>query len=56
MKAMVPSKPSTWPKKLPTVAENGPQLVPNWNSSGMPETTPTAKLMAKSPDQNRNWR
>ena len=56
MKAMVPSKPRIWPKKLPTVAEKGPQFAPNWNSSGMPETTPTAKLTANSPAQKRNWR
>jgi hypothetical protein len=52
MKAMVPSKPSNWPKKLPTERENGPQFVPNWNSSGMPLTTPTAKPRTNNFAQN----
>ncbi len=29
------------------------QLVPNWNSIGIPVTTPMAKLMAKIRPQNR---
>ncbi len=37
----------------PAWAENRAQLVPNWNSSGMPVTTPTAKLSPKIRIQNR---
>ena len=37
----------------PAKAENTAQFVPNWNSSGMPVTTPTAKLMAKMRIQKR---
>lgn len=33
--------------------ENSLQLVPNWNSMGMPVTTPRRKLMAKILPQNR---
>jgi hypothetical protein len=33
--------------------ENFAQLVPNWNSIGMPVTTPKAKLTAKILAQNR---
>ena len=38
--------PPAWP-------ENCAQLVPNWNSMGMPVTTPTAKLSPKMRIQNR---
>ena len=34
-------------------SENAAQLVPNWNSSGMPVTTPITKVTAKILAQNR---
>ena len=37
----------------PASLENRAQLVPNWNSMGMPVTTPMAKLMAKIFAQKR---
>jgi hypothetical protein len=37
----------------PVKAENAAQLVPNWNSSGMPVTTPITKVTAKILAQNR---
>ena len=37
----------------PEKRENRAQLVPNWNSIGMPVTTPMAKLRAKIRPQNR---
>ncbi len=38
---------------MPANAENCAQLVPNWNSIGMPVTTPTMKLAAKMRLQKR---
>ena len=49
----MPSMASVWPMTPPENAEKRAQLVPNWNSIGMPVTTPTAKLMAKMRAQNR---
>ena len=40
------------PKMSPMNSEYLDQLVPNWNSSVMPVTTPMAKLMRKSLPQN----
>ena len=37
----------------PAKFENRAQLVPNWNSSGMPVTTPMAKLRPKIRAQKR---
>ncbi len=37
----------------PASLEKRAQLVPNWNSMGMPVTTPMAKLMAKIFTQKR---
>ncbi len=37
----------------PVRRENSDQLVPNWNSMGMPVTTPSTKLMAKILAQKR---
>jgi hypothetical protein len=45
--AKTPSMASVWPITPTAKLENPAQLVPNWNSSGMPVTTPTAKLTAK---------
>ena len=44
---------SVWPTTLPANWENAAQLVPNWNSIGMPVTTPTAKLIPKIRIQKR---
>ncbi len=51
-KAAVASMASSEPKMSPTYAEYPDQLVPNWNSSVMPVTTPTAKLIRNSLPQN----
>ena len=45
----MPSMASVWPMTPPAKLENRAQLVPNWNSIGMPVTTPTAKLIAEDP-------
>ena len=45
-----------WAMMLPANAENCAQLVPNWNSSGMPVTTPMMKLTPNSRLQNRTAR
>jgi hypothetical protein len=37
----------------PAFFEKDDQLVPNWNSMGMPVTTPIAKLIAKRRTQKR---
>ena len=37
----------------PATRENPAQLVPNWNSIGIPVATPMAKLMPKMRIQNR---
>ena len=44
---------SVCPITPPADFEKRAQLVPNWNSMGMPVTTPMAKLMAKMRAQNR---
>ena len=44
---------SVWPITPPAARENCAQLVPNWNSMGMPVTTPMAKLMPKMWAQKR---
>jgi len=51
-KAAVASIASREPNMSPTKAEYALQLVPNWNSSVIPVTRPTAKLMRNSPPQN----
>ncbi len=56
MKAIAPSKPRMLPMNWPVNCENGPQFVPNWNSIGMPLTTPTAKFSNSSFAQKRAWR
>jgi hypothetical protein len=48
-----PSIASGCPITPPVRRENSLQLVPNWNSIGMPVTTPSRKLMAKIFAQNR---
>ena len=53
-KANVPSIASVCPITPPAKLENEAQLVPNWNSSGMPVTTPTAKLMSRTVPKNRS--
>ena len=57
-KAKTPSIASVWPITPPLNAENRAQFVPNWNSSGMPVTTPTANVTAKTLARNRAaaWR
>ena len=52
-KAKTPSIASGWPITPPVRRENSDQLVPNWNSIGMPVTTPRRKLMAKIFAQKR---
>jgi hypothetical protein len=49
----MPSIASVCPMTPPALLANADQLVPNWNSIGMPVTTPMAKLMAKILAQNR---
>ena len=51
--ANMPSAAKGAPKMSPTKREYSDQFIPNWNSSGMPVATPTAKLMTKSLIQNR---
>ena len=51
--ANMPSMARVWPITPPAIFENSDQLVPNWNSMGMPVTTPTAKLIPKIRLQNR---
>src|SRR3954451_18308253 len=48
-----PSTASVWPITPPAKFEKAAQLVPNRNSSGLPVTTPTAKLTAKIFAQKR---
>jgi hypothetical protein len=52
-KAKTPSMASGWPITPPVRRANSDQLVPNWNSMGMPVTTPRRKLMAKIFAQKR---
>ena len=51
--ANTPSIASGWPMTPPVRRANSDQLVPNWNSMGMPVTTPSRKLMAKIFAQKR---
>ena len=51
--ANTPSIASVWPMTPPAKFEKAAQFVPNWNSIGMPVTTPTPKLTAKILAQNR---
>jgi len=44
------------PTNWPLYCEKPAQLVPNWNSIGMPLTTPTAKLSTSSLLQKRACR
>ncbi len=44
---------SVWPMTPPAYLEKLLQFVPNWNSMGMPVTTPTPKLRPKIFAQNR---
>ena len=52
-KAKTPSMNSVWPTTGPAYCEKRAQFVPNWNSIGMPVTTPVAKVIAKMRAQNR---
>jgi len=52
-KANIPSMASVVPTTPPAYWLKRAQLVPNWNSMGMPVTTPTAKLRPKTRTQNR---
>src|SRR6266496_2698001 len=49
----MPSIASGIPMTPPVRRENSDQLVPNWNSIGMPVTTPRRKLIANSFPQKR---
>ena len=49
----MPSIASVCPMTPPEYFEKFAQLVPNWNSIGMPVTTPTAKFSPKILAQNR---
>ena len=51
--AKAPSIAKVWAIMSPEKAEKAAQLVPNWNSSGMPVTTPMTKVTAKILPQNR---
>ncbi len=51
--ANTPSMARVWPMTPPAAFENGAQFVPNWNSMGIPVTTPMVKLMAKIFPQKR---
>jgi hypothetical protein len=52
-KEKMPSIASGMPMTPPVRRENSDQLVPNWNSMGIPVTTPRRKLMAKIFAQKR---
>ena len=41
------------PITAPVLLENADQLVPNWNSIGIPVTTPTTKFIPKMRAQKR---
>ena len=43
---------NVWPMTPPTCRENLAQLVPNWNSRGIPVTTPKTKVIPKTFAQN----
>jgi len=44
---------SGWPTTAPVRSEKSAQFVPNWNSIGIPVTTPMAKFTAKIRAQKR---
>ena len=50
--AKTPSMASVCPMTPPAYVEKRAQFVPNWNSIGIPVTTPTAKLIANIFPQN----
>src|ERR1017187_5663204 len=52
-KEKTPSMARVCPMTPPAALEKRDQLVPNWNSMGMPVTTPMAKLTAKILAQKR---
>src|SRR5271170_3070798 len=52
-KEKMPSIAMGMPMTPPVRRENSDQLVPNWNSIGIPVTTPRRKLMAKILPQKR---
>src|SRR5579862_1812388 len=52
-KANMPSMARVCPMTPPAKRENKDQLVPNWNSMGIPVTTPMTKLMPKMRAQKR---
>src|SRR5258708_40107757 len=52
-KEKMPSIARGMPMTPPVRRENSLQLVPNWDSMGMPVTTPRRKLMAKILPQKR---
>ena len=52
-KEKMPSIATGMPMTPPVRRENSDQLVPNWNSIGMPVTTPSRKLTAKIFAQKR---
>src|ERR1700722_20222271 len=52
-KEKMPSMAIGIPMTPPVLRENSDQLVPNWNSIGMPVTTPRRKLTAKMRAQKR---
>jgi hypothetical protein len=52
-KENTPSMASGWPMTPPVRRENSDQFVPNWNSIGMPVTTPSRKFTAKILAQKR---
>ena len=52
-KANAPSMARVWAMMSPAYAEKAAQLVPNWNSRGMPVTTPITNVTAKILPQNR---
>src|SRR5947209_19066929 len=55
-KENTPSITSGWPMTPPVRREKCDQLVPNWNSMGMPVTTPMMKLIPKIFAQKRaDW-
>ncbi len=49
----MPSMASVWPITPPEYRVNAAQFVPNWNSMGIPVTTPTAKVRPRIFAQNR---
>jgi len=53
-KEKTPSIASGWPMTPPVRRANSDQLVPNWNSMGIPVTTPRTKLIAKTLAQKRD--